>query len=156
MLLKTCVSCSLEPINSWGLNIIKHYWNIQRICNANINGWNVSQQIYIYIYILLDGKLGIGHQNLFKNELGYCAWSNWFFHQLHMMMSSKETFSALLALCAVPGDFPLPVTRSFDVFFDLRPNKRLSNQWWGWWFETLSSPLWRHCNDITFISQFPG
>ena len=44
-----------------------------------------------------------------------------------------ETFSALLAICAenspVPGDFPAqrPVTRSFDVFFDLRLNKRLSN-----------------------------
>ena len=63
-----------------------------------------------------------------------------------------ETFSALLANCAgnapAPGEFPAqrPVTRSFDVFFDLRLNKRLSKQWWGWWFETLSSPLWRHCN----------
>ena len=34
----------------------------------------------------------------------------------------------------------------FDVFFDLRLNKRLSKQWWGWWFETLSPPLWRHRN----------
>ena len=25
-------------------------------------------------------------------------------------------------------------------------NKRLSNQTWGWWFEKLSRPLWRHCN----------
>ena len=39
-----------------------------------------------------------------------------------------------------------PVTRSFDVFFDLRLNKRLSKQSWGWWFETPSRPLWRHCN----------
>ena len=46
------------------------------------------------------------------------------------------------------GEFPSqrPVTRSFYVFFDLRPNKRLSKQLWGWWFETLSRPLWRHCN----------
>ena len=42
-----------------------------------------------------------------------------------------ETFSALLAICAenspVPGEFPAqrPVTRSFDVFFDLR----LNNGW---------------------------
>ena len=42
-----------------------------------------------------------------------------------------ETFSALLTLCAgnspVTGEFPAqkPVTRSFDVFFDLRQNKRL-------------------------------
>ena len=35
----------------------------------------------------------------------------------------------------VPGEFPAqrPVTRSFDVFFDLRLNKRLSKQSWGWW-----------------------
>ena len=42
-----------------------------------------------------------------------------------------ETFSALLAICAgnspVPGEIPAqrPVTRSFDVFFDLR----LNNGW---------------------------
>ena len=48
-----------------------------------------------------------------------------------------------------PGEFPAqrPVTRSFDVFFDLRPNKRLSKQPWGWWFETLSWSLWCHCNE---------
>ena len=48
-----------------------------------------------------------------------------------------------------PGEFPTqrPVTRSFDVYFDLRPNKRLSKQSWGWWFETQSCPLWRHRND---------
>ena len=63
-----------------------------------------------------------------------------------------EIFSALLAICAgnstVNGEFPAqrPVTRSFDVFFDLRLNKRLSKQWWGWWFETPSRPLWCHCN----------
>ena len=39
------------------------------------------------------------------------------------------------------------MTRGFDVFFDLRLNKRLSKQSWGWWFETLSRPLWRHRND---------
>ena len=38
------------------------------------------------------------------------------------------------------------MTRSFDVFFDLHLNKRSSKQSWGWWFETLSHPLWRHCN----------
>ena len=65
-----------------------------------------------------------------------------------------ETFSALLALCAgnspFPCEFPAqrPVTWSFDVFCDLRLNKRLSKQSWGWWFETLSWSLWRHCDDI--------
>ena len=66
-----------------------------------------------------------------------------------------ETFSALLAIRAgnspVSGEFPAqrPVTRSFDVFFDLRLNKRLSKQLWCWWFETPSYPLWRHSNDET-------
>ena len=79
-----------------------------------------------------------------------------------------ETFSALLAICAgnspVYGEFPAqrPVTRSFDVFFDLRLNKRLSKQSWGWWLETPSFPLWRHPNEYVvdtphgpFLSQ-PG
>ena len=45
-----------------------------------------------------------------------------------------ETFPVLLAFCAgnspATGDFPSqrPVTRSFDVFFDLGLNKRLSKQ----------------------------
>ena len=66
----------------------------------------------------------------------------------------KETVSALLAICAgnspFTSEFPAqrPVTRSFYVFFDLRLNKRLSIQSWGWWFETPPRPLWRHCNVI--------
>ena len=31
-------------------------------------------------------------------------------------------------------------------------NKRLSKQWWGWWFETPSRPLWCHYNDISSIA----
>ena len=84
------------------------------------------------------------------------AWTNvykilWFHIEL-MMTSSNGNISALLAICAgnslVTGVFPAqrPVTRSFDVFFDLLLNKRLSKQWWCWWFETLSPSLWRHCN----------
>ena len=74
-----------------------------------------------------------------------CLQQPWWRHQL-------ETFSALLAIRAgnspVSGEFPAlrPVTRSFYVFFDLCPNKRLSKQMWGWWFETHSLPLWRHGN----------
>ena len=50
------------------------------------------------------------------------------------------------------GEFPTqrPVTRSFDIFFDLCLNKRLRKQWWGWWFVTLSRPLWRHRDDVHF------
>ena len=75
------------------------------------------------------------------------AFVSWWRHQM-------ETFSALLAICAenspVPGEFSTqrPVTRSCDVFSDLRLNKRLSKQSWGWWFETPSHPLWRQCNVV--------
>ena len=71
----------------------------------------------------------------------------WWRHQI-------EIFSALLAICAgnspVPGEFPTqrPMTQTFDFFFDLRLNNRLSKQSWGWWFETLSCPLRRHRNEI--------
>ena len=52
--------------------------------------------------------------------------------------------------------FPVqrPVTRSFDVFFDLRLNKRLSKQSWGWWFEMLSRPLLRHHNASHILSSW--
>ena len=48
----------------------------------------------------------------------------------------------------VTGGFPSqrPVARSFDVFFDLRLNKRLSKQSRRLWFETQSRSLWRYCN----------
>ena len=76
------------------------------------------------------------------NEPALCLpsgvmWS-WWRHQI-------KTFSASLALCAgnSPVTFELtsqrPTTRSFDVFFDLRLNKRLSKQSRGWWFETSNS-----------------
>ena len=64
-----------------------------------------------------------------------------------------KTLSALLATCAgnspITGELPAqrPVTRSFDAFFDVR----LSKQPWGWWFDTPSCPLWRHCNGSCII-----
>ena len=70
-----------------------------------------------------------------------------------MTSSNANIFRVTGYLCGdspVPGEFPAqwPVTRSIDVFFDLRLNKRLSKQSWGWWFEMLSRPLWRYCNVI--------
>ena len=90
----------------------------------------------------------ISHVTLIKIMLCYVyvMWP-WWSHEM-------ETFSTLLAICAgnspVTGELPgqRPVTRSFDVFFDLRLNKRLSKQSWGWWFDMPSRPLWRHCNGL--------
>ena len=69
----------------------------------------------------------------------------------------------VLALCEgnppVTGGFPsqIPVTRSFDTFFDRRWNKRLSKQSRRRCFETSSRWLWRHCNATARIdTAAPG
>ena len=72
----------------------------------------------------------------------------------YMMTSSNGNISRVTGpLCGEftgPGEFPAqrPVTRSFDIFFDLRLNKRLTKQPWSWWFETPAWSLWRHRNGL--------
>ena len=67
-----------------------------------------------------------------------------------MTSSNGNSFRITGHLC---GDFTghqcIPRTKacSFDVFFDLYRNKRLSKQSWSWWFETPSRSLWCHSND---------
>ena len=69
------------------------------------------------------------YRNYFCISRGSFADIAWRRHQM-------KTFFALLALCtgnsSVTGEFPSqrPVTRSFDVFFYLCLNKRLSKQSW--------------------------
>ena len=64
----------------------------------------------------------------------------------------KHQSSASLNFCSgnsqVTGEFhsQRPVKWSYDLLFDLHLNKRLIKQTWGWWFETQSRSLWRHCN----------
>ena len=78
-----------------------------------------------------------------------------------MMTSSNGNMFRVTGFCAgnstmtagnspVTDEFPShrPVTRSFDVFFDLRLNKGLSKQSSHRWFETPSLSLWRHCNVV--------
>ena len=77
------------------------------------------------------------HKNKYSNDV----------HVISMMTSSNgNIFRVTGHLCGEftgPGEFPTqrPVTRRFDVYFDLRLNKRLCKQSWGWWFETLLCPL---------------
>ena len=46
-----------------------------------------------------------------------------------------------------------PVTRSFDVFFDLRLNKRLSKQSWECWFGTPLRSWWRRPNGCIHVGM---
>ena len=69
----------------------------------------------------------IQHKSLLHHFVTFYLASPWWHNKM-------EIFSALLAICAgnspVPGEIPaqMPVTRSFDVFFDPRLNKWLSKQ----------------------------
>ena len=79
-----------------------------------------------------------------------CSW------EVVMMTSSNgNIFRATGPLC---GEFTghrwitltRPVTRSFDVFSELRLDKRWNKQSWGWWFGTPSRLLWRQCNGKSY------
>ena len=130
------------------------YTNTIQVLNINLyfaNSGYVLQTIFWKIikrFLML--VLGSLHrQTLQWGQMKYIrAWDPMLWWWRHQM----ETFSVLLALCVenspVTGEFPSqrPVTRGFDIFFDLRLNKRLSKQSLGWWFETPSCSFWYHCN----------
>ena len=97
----------------------------------------------LFIGITFEHSNSIDSSSIRSSFKEICP-KSWWCHQM-------EIFSASLALCAgyspVTGEFPAqsPVTRSFDVFFDMRLNKWWSKQSRCRWFETPSRSLWRHC-----------
>ena len=108
--------------------------------------WNLNK--HFKIFLKKKGNILSANRQAILSWPHYIAGSvspPWWRHQM-------ETLSALLALCAgnspVTGEFPSqrPVMWSFDVFFDLHLNKRLSKQSRRRWFEMPSRSLWRHCN----------
>ena len=122
----TCFISHNAPLMAW----VSNYWMVH--CGI----WNRCIVGFVrLIYSVWLPWLGL-FTALYPNHI-----VTWWRHQM-------ETFSICAGNSPVTGEFRTqrPVTRSFDVFFDLRLNKRLSKQWWGWWFETPSRPLWRHCN----------
>ena len=78
--------------------------------------------------------------------MNYCI--HYLFPASHDEAIKSKHFPRNWPFVPVTAEFPLqkPVTRIFDVFFDLRLNKRLNKQRWAWWFQTPSHSLWRHCN----------
>ena len=91
----------------------------------------------------ITSPVGSGRSLNHRGWVKHIYSSRWWRHQM-------ETISALMTFCA--GNSPVPsqrpVTRGFDVFFDLRLNKCLSKQSWCCWFETPSLSLWRYRNEI--------
>ena len=123
-------------IHHWVLN--HDCWNLA-YCNWNLHSENVRDDFHLVAFYMISLS---------------CEPYTWWRHKM-------ETFSALLAFCAgnslVTGEFSAqrPVTSSFDIFFDLRLNKRLSIQSCGWWFETPPRPLWRHSNVVRCHRRHP-
>ena len=105
--------------------------------------------IYIYVYVYIYIKLR--HINMPRYGYNGSHFANDVYVHFMMTSSNRNTFRVTGPLCVeFTGDRWIPLTKAsdteFDVFFDLRLNKRLSKQSRGWWFETPSHPLWRHCN----------
>ena len=143
----------------WWISHFTTSWEIFQVSDVYLTvclKLHTSQGCFCPQTFFRDTKLNMLSWNSLASGLHYqLALSAGVFHALWLIAwwrHQMEIFSALLAICAgnspVTGEFPTqrPVTRSFDVYFDLRPKERLSKQWWGWWFETLSRSLWRHRN----------
>ena len=124
---------------------LSHYpnqrWDVINWTLRNKLQWNFNQNTNIFIQENVSENIICGRcVNRWSVDSPRQALVTWkAFHvmvlpwklPLHMMTSSNGNIF-LLAICAgnspVPGEFPAqrPVTQSFDVFFDLRLNKRLS------------------------------
>ena len=75
----------------------------------------------------------------------------------HMMTSSNANiFRVTGHLCReFTGHWWIPRTKASDAelwcFLWSTPDKQLSKQSWGRWFETPSRSLWRHCNGCSVL-----
>ena len=115
-----------------------------------------KEMIYQHIISLRDGfMMYVLYFTLINAHLQQNTEPAWWRHQM-------ETFSALLAVCegnpSVTGEFPSqrPMTRSFDILFHLRQNKRLNKQSRRRLFETPSPSLWRYCNGFNDTAPYHG
>ena len=75
---------------------------------------------------------------------------------IHDDVIKRKHFRVTSLLCGeslATGEFPSqrPLTRSFDVFFDLRLKKQLSKQSRRRSFETPLGSLWHHCNVVIYF-----
>ena len=111
---------------------------------------------HYWLFVWENNGLGVFTAQIWKCRFGWflCCQSEQAFQQTleFMMMSWNGNIfrvtGPLWGELPVTGEFPSqrPVMWSFDVSFDLRLNKRLGKQPLGWWFETPSRSLCRHCS----------
>ena len=144
-----------ETINSFGYSIIYQNWQLIEILPSGRLGTVYPN--HLMPWLLMSWRCKESRHQQPRHWLSCREYSGLSTRRDNgngnMMTSSNgNIFRVTCPLCGEftgPGEFPTqrPVTRSFNVFFDLRLNKRLSKQPWGWWFETPSWSLWPHCNE---------
>ena len=107
-----------------------------------------------------DGSVSVGISSLDRGRME--RFNGTFFDALRVphigptmqgyLLLSFRGYQRFALLAFYEGNPPVtgqrPVARSFDVFFDLRLNKKLSKQSRRLWFETPSRSSWRHCNEL--------
>ena len=123
-----------RTVTYWSALIWKHYprdlhleINLCTICWFSItpaSHWSLFVLVF-WTMMTLPTPVGLRDEIFRREGIRGAITARW----RHQM----ETFSVLLAICAgnspVTAEFPAqrPVTRIFDVSFDLCPNKRLNN-----------------------------
>ena len=158
--MSSCVSQSIWKYICWRISLSLAFWNFQH------NGGNITDNHFLAITMtsheLQCVLIQAAFNCLFFILLGLTHWTT---SQLSITgpLGGDSTAICRWVLSTHDGvikwkHFPRywpfvrgihrsrPVTRSFDVLFDLRLDKRWGKQLWGWWFETQSCPLWRHYN----------
>ena len=85
-----------------------------------------------------------------ETEISSSLWRN-FHHWLHDDVIEWKYFPCYWPFVRrITGDRWIPLTKvsdaEFDIFFDVRLDRRLSKQSRRRWFETPSRSLWRQCN----------
>ena len=106
---------------------------------------------YNFSDLLQNCLCGHNVTRLYDDRLHDIAESILVQHLCMMASSNGNIFRVTGHLC---GEFTcprwIPHTKASDAelwcFCDLRLDKRLRKQSWGWWLETPLGPLWRHCN----------
>ena len=129
------LSHSFQSSREWGrrkLPISKRKeWRISSTCYLS-SRWNCNSNIFNNL--ILSSKITAYPHILLPLAPTACT------YRVIWLLFHDDVikFFALLAICAgnsrVCGEFPTqrPMMQSFDVFFELRLNRRLSKQWWGW------------------------
>ena len=137
------IRCNPET-NSHVNIFLRIYKATNRICLGSLSFTKEIDIAYLCICMIkINWKLHLHGNFIARDDFLIMTLSNWNIFRV--------TCSLWVGNSPVTGEFPSqrPVTRSFDVFFDLRLNKRFSKQSRDWWFERQSGSLWRQRNNTT-------